>query len=122
VTRQPDDIVALAKADLRVADGALAVSGTTGVGIEGLLGAVSASLGERAASAGTVSNGRHREAVARARRAVAAAAAELAGPSARVEIAAEEIRAALRALDFLLGKVDVEAVLDVVFRNFCLGK
>jgi len=122
VTRQPDDIVALAKADLRVADGALAVSGTTGVGIEGLLGAVSASLGERAASAGTVSNGRHREAVARARRAVAAAAAELAGPSARVEIAAEEIRAALRALDFLLGKVDVEAVLDVVFQSFCLGK
>jgi tRNA modification GTPase len=40
----------------------------------------------------------------------------------QAEIAAEEIRAALRALDFLLGRVDVEAVLDVVFQSFCLGK
>ena len=31
-------------------------------------------------------------------------------------------RAALRALDFLVGAVDVEAVLDVVFQSFCLGK
>ena len=35
---------------------------------------------------------------------------------------AEEIRGALRALDFLVGRVDVEAVLDVIFQSFCLGK
>ena len=41
---------------------------------------------------------------------------------AQTELVAEELRAALRAVDFLVGRVDVEAVLDVIFRNFCLGK
>ena len=40
----------------------------------------------------------------------------------RVELVADDLRAALRALDFLVGKVDVEALLDVIFRSFCLGK
>ena len=40
----------------------------------------------------------------------------------RVELVAEELRAALRALDFLVGRVDVEALLDVIFQSFCLGK
>ena len=37
-------------------------------------------------------------------------------------IVAEDLRGALRALDVLVGKTDVEAVLDVVFAGFCLGK
>jgi tRNA modification GTPase len=40
----------------------------------------------------------------------------------QAELVAEEIRAGLLSLDFLVGKVDVEAVLDVIFRTFCLGK
>lgn len=36
--------------------------------------------------------------------------------------AAEEIRLALRALGRLSGRVDVEELLDVVFRDFCIGK
>ena len=122
VAPQPDDIVALARADLRTETEALAVSGLTGKGIDRLLAAVSAALAGRAASAGTVSHARQREAVERARAALGRADAELARPEPRAEIAAEELRAALRALDFLLGRVDVEAVLDVVFQSFCLGK
>jgi tRNA modification GTPase len=38
------------------------------------------------------------------------------------ELAAEELRAAAHALGRLLGRVDVEDILDVIFREFCIGK
>jgi tRNA modification GTPase len=38
------------------------------------------------------------------------------------ELAAEELRAAAQALGRLLGRVDVEDILDVIFREFCIGK
>ena len=38
------------------------------------------------------------------------------------EFAAEDLRAAAYALGRLLGRVDVEDILDVVFREFCIGK
>jgi len=40
----------------------------------------------------------------------------------REEIMAEHLRLATRALGKLLGRVDVEDVLDVIFRDFCIGK
>ena len=38
------------------------------------------------------------------------------------ELAAEELRIAANALGRLLGRVDVEDLLDVIFREFCIGK
>ena len=38
------------------------------------------------------------------------------------ELAAEELRGAAVALGRLLGRVDVEDILDVIFREFCVGK
>ena len=38
------------------------------------------------------------------------------------ELIAEELRLAARALGRLTGRVDVEEVLDVIFRDFCIGK
>jgi tRNA modification GTPase len=38
------------------------------------------------------------------------------------ELAAEDLRAAAHALGRLLGRVDVEDILDVIFRDFCIGK
>ncbi len=38
------------------------------------------------------------------------------------ELAAEDVRLAVRALGRITGRVDVEDVLDVVFRDFCIGK
>jgi tRNA modification GTPase len=38
------------------------------------------------------------------------------------ELAAEELRAAALSLGRLLGRVDVEDILDVIFREFCVGK
>ena len=38
------------------------------------------------------------------------------------ELAAEELRMAAYSLGRLLGRVDVEDILDVIFREFCVGK
>ena len=38
------------------------------------------------------------------------------------ELAAEDLRSAAYALGRLLGRVDVEDILDVIFREFCIGK
>jgi len=46
------------------------------------------------------------------------ATADLSAP----ELAAEDLRLALRAIGRITGRVDVEDVLDIVFREFCIGK
>lgn len=38
------------------------------------------------------------------------------------ELAAEDLRLAAKSLGRLTGRVDVEEILDVVFRDFCIGK
>ena len=48
--------------------------------------------------------------------------AERQGVDGREELIAEQVRLATRALERLLGRVDVEDVLDVIFRDFCIGK
>ena len=40
----------------------------------------------------------------------------------REELVAEELRAAAQTLGRLTGRVDVEDILDVIFRDFCIGK
>jgi tRNA modification GTPase len=37
-------------------------------------------------------------------------------------LAAEELRYAARALGKVSGTIDVEDILDAVFRDFCIGK
>jgi len=38
------------------------------------------------------------------------------------ELVAEDVRLAARSLGRITGRVDVEKVLDVIFREFCIGK
>ena len=38
------------------------------------------------------------------------------------ELVAEDLRAAAQSLGRLLGRVDVEDILDKIFREFCIGK
>jgi tRNA modification GTPase len=40
----------------------------------------------------------------------------------RAELAAEDLRLATRSLGRITGRVGVEDVLEVVFREFCIGK
>jgi tRNA modification GTPase len=39
-----------------------------------------------------------------------------------VDLLAEDLRLAIRALDSLIGRVDVENVLGEIFSSFCIGK
>jgi tRNA modification GTPase len=98
------------------------VSGLTGAGIAELLDRIAGVLETRAAGAGSLSHARQREAIARAVAALDAAVGFLESDLPEPELAADSLQQALRALDFLLGRVDVEAVLDVIFASFCLGK
>lgn len=48
--------------------------------------------------------------------------AQAADIAADAELLAEDLRLAMRALGRIAGRVDVEDLLDVVFRDFCIGK
>ncbi len=47
---------------------------------------------------------------------------ERARQAALPELAAEDIRLAARALGRITGRVDIDEILDTVFRDFCIGK
>ena len=116
------DIVALAKADLRDESDGLAVSGTSGQGLDQLVLRMAEVLGERVSSSASLTHERQRVAI---RNALDEARMAIAGLDTRCGdniLISEHIRAVLRSLDALVGITDVEAVLDVIFASFCLGK
>lgn len=118
---QSGDIILKAKAD-RLADTRNAVSGRTGHGVESLLQRVSQELTSRAGQSGLAIRERHRTALEKAVEVLTQAQEQLATGAMPDEIIAEEIRTAIRALDSLVGRVDVENLLDEIFSSFCLGK
>ena len=96
------------------------VSATSGEGVDELL----ASLLQYAEAFLT---GAEHSLVTRARHRVAleetlAALIRAEGVAAAEDLLAEELRTAAHALGRLTGRVDVEDVLDVIFRDFCIGK
>jgi tRNA modification GTPase len=114
------DIVIRGKGDLGH-DG-LGVSGLTGDGVQDLVDRVAAELTGRVAGLGTLTRERHRLALVRAIHALDAARHEVNKGAGRTEIAAEDIRSAIRALDSLVGRIDVESLLGEIFASFCIGK
>lgn len=118
---QGDDIVLRAKLD--VEDGqAPGISGKTGAGVKALLQRLNETLASRAASAGLATRERHRSAMERAHANLTDALRVLSRGPDTYDIAAEELRSSIRALEALLGRVDVENLLDEIFASFCLGK
>jgi tRNA modification GTPase len=117
-----DDQIVLSKADLRGDLPAAAISGATGDGVPELLARIGLVLQERVATAGLVGHERQRSAVARARTATDAARRLAPTAAGSPELAVAELQSAGRAIDFLLGKVDVEQVFDEIFARFCIGK
>jgi len=125
-----DALVAVNKIDLvpggRVAwaealggDAVVPLSVVTGVGMAALLARLEAAVAERAAPGGAplVTRARHRAALEDCLLALRRFAA-----APLPELAAEDLRAAVQALGRITGRVDVEDMLDVVFREFCIGK
>ncbi len=117
---EAEDIVVRGKGDLT--EEADAVSGLTGKGLDALVERVARILEKRTSGSQTAIRTRHKLAMDRARGALATARNMVESDSDHVELAAEELRGAIRALDSLIGRVDVEDLLDEIFSSFCLGK
>jgi tRNA modification GTPase len=118
---KPEDIVLRPKADT-LANKKDAVSGKTGEGVTDLVARLTSILSTRTAQAGVATRERHRVAMERASAGLAKAQEVLGQGSDQYDIAAEELRSAIRALESLVGHVDVENLLDEIFASFCLGK
>ena len=103
---------------------AFSVSAERGEGLDALFGALATFARESfaAGEAAVVTRARHRDALEATAAALDRAVAESAATSPREELIAEELRHATWALGRLTGRVDVEDVLDKIFRDFCIGK
>ena len=95
------------------------ISSKTGEGLDRLVVAVANFAGTFFGTGETavVTRERHRAAL---QHTVNSLQRALAAPAE--ELIAEELRLAARALGRLTGRVDIEDVLDVIFRDFCIGK
>ena len=121
VTLQDGDITLLGKGDMH-GGGVGTVSGVSGEGVDELIGHIAVQLSDRASGVATATQLRHRIAMEDAKEALDQAMFEVKAGAERTELAAENLRTALRKLDALIGRVDVEMVLGEIFSRFCLGK
>lgn len=111
------------KSDLGAVAGAdMAVSARTGAGMVELLDRI-AELAKAGLGAGDalITRERHRGALERAEASLGRALVRIEEGSA-LELAAEDLRLAVRAVGEITGRVDVDDVLDRLFSAFCIGK
>ena len=104
------------------AESVFVTSASTGAGVPALLSALERRAADilGGAESALITRARHRKALEDALAALQRAAGR---PVAeREDLLAEELRLAARALGRLTGRVDVEDILDVIFRDFCIGK
>lgn len=118
---KPGDIRLQPKADMRQASDN-SISGKTGQGIDLLVSHISDTLKDRSTQVGVATRTRHREMMLAAMHSLTEAQLVLQRGSEFYEIAAEDIRSAVRSLEMLVGRVGVENLLDEIFSSFCLGK
>jgi tRNA modification GTPase len=111
------------KADLGQGQGAydVAVSARTGAGMAELLDRVAGEAVRFGGPDALITRERHRSALSRAEECLGRAL-HLFEKQATVELAAEELRLAARAVGQVTGRVDVDDVLDRLFSSFCIGK
>ncbi|MEX5563670.1 tRNA uridine-5-carboxymethylaminomethyl(34) synthesis GTPase MnmE [Pseudophaeobacter sp. 1A16562] len=121
VEMQDGDIRLLPKADARD-DAEDAISGKTGQGIDRLVEHIATVLKSRSAHPGISTRNRHREALSSALKSLHQAQSVLELGPEHYDLAAEDMRSAIRSLELLVGRVGVENLLDEIFSSFCLGK
>lgn len=97
----------------------MSISAKTGIKelIEALKSRVAVLFSQGCVQGPALSRARHRDALEKVRHHLGQSlGAEM------LELAAEDIRLAARELGRITGRVDVEDLLDVIFRDFCIGK
>lgn len=113
-------IVVYNKADMQTHPDQLNISVISGQGMDQLLAALTQkieSLMKVSRETPSLTRARHRDALEECMRRLRAAL-----HANQPELMAEDLRIAARALGRLTGRVDVEDLLDVIFRDFCIGK
>lgn len=124
-------ITVATKADLRGQDNDsrdvdITVSAHSGVGLQSLLALIQRRLsdvrGTLTLDAPILTRTRHHAAVGVAREELQQFAVAWREDLLPASVAATHVHAAVAALNDLIGDVDVDDVLDVVFRSFCVGK
>lgn len=116
------DLVVWNKADLPWPEPreGLKLSLKTGEGLDALVAALTGKVAQKLEAPGEappITRARHRHALQEAADALGRARA-----AHEPELMAEDVRLAMRAIGRITGKVDVEDLLDVIFRDFCIGK
>ena len=106
--------------ELKSSDIEFNLSASTGLGLADFLAQLTKySVSYFGSESSLLSRERHRKALISTKMALDRALAESAGDE---ELVAEELRSAAQTLGRLTGRVDVEDILDVIFRDFCIGK
>ncbi len=98
------------------------VSAATGAGLESVLQAVIACTGFDSKATALLTHSRHYEGLQRAFSAVSRGRELLMDTRSSYEFVAFELMEGLRALHSILGIVYDDQVMDLVFKEFCLGK
>lgn len=127
IAQENPSIVVLNKADLMmsgptsatVASDTLTISVSSGQGMQAFLARLEQEVARLAApgEAPALTRIRHRMALQAAQESL-----DRFGGAASPDLAAEDLRLAVREIGRITGRVDVEDLLDVIFRDFCLGK
>ena len=115
------DILVWNKADLGFQREGLSISLKTGEGLSMLQFMLQQKVQQKLDGDGAplLTRPRHRQALGEA---LGALRHGLEAPADRPELLAEDLRLAMRAIGRITGRVDVEELLDFVFRDFCIGK
>ena len=116
--QQEDDLRVTPKSDIS----GKGVSGLTGQGVSELLIKVQQVLANRSSQAGLATHERHRVAMESTLEVLDVVFPLVDQGPEQYDIAAEELRSAIRSLEALVGRIDVENLLDEIFSSFCLGK
>jgi tRNA modification GTPase len=116
------DLVVWNKSDLGLRHEGISISLKTGEGVSELVKLLQAKVQQKLESkdgAPPLTRPRHRHAL---NEALGHLRHGLNAPDDRPELLAEDLRLATRAVGRITGRVDVEELLDFVFRDFCIGK
>ncbi|MDF3349887.1 tRNA uridine-5-carboxymethylaminomethyl(34) synthesis GTPase MnmE [Sulfitobacter sp. KE34] len=121
LTPAEEDIVLQPKADL-VGIEENGISGKTGQGVSELIQRIQSTLSERSSNIGLATHERHRVALQQAVSCLAEVNVILTRGPDFYDLAAADLRFGIRTLETLVGRIDVENLLDEIFTSFCVGK